>query len=121
MVWLVGLFLLQHRASVKRFVSLQFFILRHSVGRLGREFSPSQDRYLTQTQNEHKQTSMSPVGFEPTIPGFERAKTVHALDCVATVTGIAVIVCIYYVKSNYGTCSSNFQTVRIYFHLSLCV
>jgi hypothetical protein len=27
------------------------------------------------------------VGFEPTIPEFERAKTVHALDCVATVVG----------------------------------
>jgi hypothetical protein len=27
------------------------------------------------------------VGFEPTIPVFERAKRVHALDRVATVTG----------------------------------
>jgi hypothetical protein len=27
------------------------------------------------------------VGFEPTIPVFERAKTVHALDCAATVNG----------------------------------
>jgi hypothetical protein len=27
------------------------------------------------------------VGFEPTIPGSERAKTVHALDRSATVTG----------------------------------
>jgi hypothetical protein len=25
------------------------------------------------------------VGFEPTIPAFERAKTVHALDSAATV------------------------------------
>jgi hypothetical protein len=29
---------------------------------------------------------MPQVGFEPTIPVFERAKTVHALDCAATVT-----------------------------------
>jgi hypothetical protein len=28
------------------------------------------------------------VGFEPTTPVFERAKTVRALDCAATVIGI---------------------------------
>jgi hypothetical protein len=27
------------------------------------------------------------VGFEPTIPAFERAKTLHALDLAATVIG----------------------------------
>jgi hypothetical protein len=31
------------------------------------------------------------VGFEHTIPGFERAKTVDALDRAATVTGCAII------------------------------
>jgi hypothetical protein len=30
---------------------------------------------------------MPQVGFEPTIPAFERAKIVHALDCAATVIG----------------------------------
>jgi hypothetical protein len=30
---------------------------------------------------------MSEAGFEPTIPESERAKTVHALDLSATVTG----------------------------------
>jgi hypothetical protein len=30
---------------------------------------------------------MTQVGFEPTIPVFERAKTVHALDRAATVIG----------------------------------
>jgi hypothetical protein len=78
---------LEHRASVKRFVSLQFLNLRHSVGLLGRVISPSQGRYLTRTQNKHKQTSMLRVRFEPTIPAFERAKTVHALDPMATVIG----------------------------------
>jgi hypothetical protein len=34
----------------------------------------------TQTQNKRTQTSMPQVGFEPTIPVFERAKTVHVLD-----------------------------------------
>jgi hypothetical protein len=41
----------------------------------------------TQTQNKRTQTSMPRVGFEPTIPVFERAKTVHALDQVVTVIG----------------------------------
>jgi hypothetical protein len=38
-----------------------------------------------QTQNKHTQTSMPQVGFKPTIPVFQRAKTVHALDHMATV------------------------------------
>jgi hypothetical protein len=33
---------------------------------------------------------MPRVGLEPTIPVFERAKTVHVLDCVAAVKGKAV-------------------------------
>jgi hypothetical protein len=50
--------------------------------------SPSQDRYIhvtTKTQNKRKKTPMPQAGFEPTIPVFERAKTVHASDCAATV------------------------------------
>jgi hypothetical protein len=39
----------------------------------------------TQTQNKRTQTSTPRVGREPTIPVFERAKTVHALDGAATV------------------------------------
>jgi hypothetical protein len=71
---------LEHRASVKRSVSLQFLNLRHSVELLGRVISPSQGRYLTQT-------SIPRVGFKPTIPAFEQAKTVHSLDRTATVIG----------------------------------
>jgi hypothetical protein len=84
---------LEHRASVKRFVSLQFFNLRQSVGLLGRVINSSQARYLTQTQNKHRQTSKLWVGFEPTIPVFERAKTFHALDCAATVIGYTGLIC----------------------------
>jgi hypothetical protein len=40
------------------------------------------------TNTERTQTSMPRVGFEPTIPAFERAKTVHALDGAATTTDI---------------------------------
>jgi hypothetical protein len=42
----------------------------------------------TQAQNKRTQTSMSSVGFEPTISLLQRAKTDHALDSVATVKGI---------------------------------
>jgi hypothetical protein len=35
------------------------------------------------------QTFMPQVGFEPTIAVSERAKTVHASDCAATVIGSA--------------------------------
>jgi hypothetical protein len=41
----------------------------------------------TQAQNKSTQTFMPRVGFDPTIPAFERAKTVHALDRAATVIG----------------------------------
>jgi hypothetical protein len=47
-------------------------------------------RKTTRTQNKRIQTSMPQVGFEPTIPVFERAKTVHALDRAATVIGALV-------------------------------
>jgi hypothetical protein len=35
---------------------------------------------------------MSQVGFESTIPLFERAKTVHALDRSATLIGLELII-----------------------------
>jgi hypothetical protein len=42
----------------------------------------------TQTQNKRKQIFTPLVGFELTIPGFEREKTVHVLDLAAIVIGI---------------------------------
>jgi hypothetical protein len=39
---------------------------------------------------------MSRVGFETTVPVSERAKTVHALDHSATVTGLSSIICNIY-------------------------
>jgi hypothetical protein len=75
---------LEHRASVKRFVSLQFLNLRQSVGLLGKGISQTQGHYLhrrTQTQNKRRQTSMSWMGFEPTIPEFERTKTFVGCRC----------------------------------------
>jgi hypothetical protein len=75
---------LEHRASVKRFVSLQF-INPMTVG--GTPWKgdlpvarPLPTHKTTQTQNKSTQTSMPRVGFEPTIPVFEWAKTVRASD-----------------------------------------
>jgi hypothetical protein len=58
LVLLFLLLLLEHRASVKGVVSLQFRNLRQSVGLLGRVISPSQGCYLTQTQNKHKRSCL---------------------------------------------------------------
>jgi hypothetical protein len=49
--------------------------------------TPLPTHRTTQTQNKRTQTSIPWLGFEPTIPAFERAKTVHALDRAATVIG----------------------------------
>jgi hypothetical protein len=74
--------------------AFSFMIILQTVGLLGRVISSSQGLYLNIAQHKHRintythQTSMSWVGFELTIPASERAKTVHALDRSATVTGI---------------------------------
>jgi hypothetical protein len=46
----------------------------------------------TQTQNKRRQTSVPWVGFEPTIPVFERANTIHASDRAATAIGYSYVV-----------------------------
>jgi hypothetical protein len=55
-----------------------------------------------QTHNKRTQTSMPQVEFEPTIPVFERAKSVHASDCAVSVIGalpsLSVQILIQYVK-----------------------
>jgi hypothetical protein len=64
-------------------VSLQFLNPK-TVGR-ARGYSPSQGRYLhrtTQTQNKRRQPCLE-WDFEPTIPMFERTKTILALDAFA--------------------------------------
>jgi hypothetical protein len=44
------------------------------------------------------------VGFEPTITESERAKTVHALDRAATVTGRTTVPVITSQKTQYNGC-----------------
>jgi hypothetical protein len=68
------------------------FLILYTVGRTPWTGDQPVSRPLpmhrtTQTQNKRTETSMPPVGFEPTIPVFERVKTDHASDCVATVIG----------------------------------
>jgi hypothetical protein len=63
-----------------------------SVELLGRGISPSQSPYLHTEQHKNRINAYNTdnhdlSGFKPTIPAFERAKTVHALDRAATVIG----------------------------------
>jgi hypothetical protein len=64
-----------------------FLIYTQSLGLLELGISQSQGRYLHAEQYKHNkctQTSMPPKRFDPLIPVFERAKTVHALDRATT-------------------------------------
>jgi hypothetical protein len=71
------------------------FLIIYTVGRTPRPgdqpFARPPPTHRTQTQNNRTQTFMPRVGFEPTIPVFERAKTVHALDRAATVIGFLML------------------------------
>jgi hypothetical protein len=49
------------------------------------------------------------VGFDPTIPAFERAKTVHALDFAVTVIGPDVI---RMIKSRKRCCARHVKHVE---------
>jgi hypothetical protein len=65
------------------------FLIPYTVGRIPWTGDQPVARPLpsyrtTQTQNKHTQTSTPGFGFEPTIPVFERAKTVDALDRAIT-------------------------------------
>jgi hypothetical protein len=58
------------------------FLILYTVGRIPWTGDQPVTRLLPThrtTQNKRTQTSMSWVTFEPTIPAFERAKTVHVL------------------------------------------
>jgi hypothetical protein len=45
----------------------------------------------TYIQNKQTQIFMPSVGFEPTIPAFEREKRVHTLDLATTVIGLSFL------------------------------
>jgi hypothetical protein len=82
---------LEHRASVKPFVSFQFLNPK-TVGMTSWTGDQLVARPLpTQTPNKHRHTSVPRVGLDPTIPVFERAKAVHALDHAATVILVSAL------------------------------
>jgi hypothetical protein len=70
---------------------LSFIITLQTVGHLGRVISSSQGLYLNTGQHKHRINTYTKhpclVLFEPMFPASERAKTVHASDRSATVTG----------------------------------
>jgi hypothetical protein len=79
----------------------------------------------TQTQNKHIQTSMPRVGFEHTIPVFERAIAFHDLDRTATV--ISKICTMHMKIVNYKTqllfvhfCLPGFQCARVSTFWAIC-
>jgi hypothetical protein len=77
-------------ASMKLSVSLQLLDRGQSAGLLGRVIRSSQ--CLCLCTNTEKRTHIRHwVGFEPTIPACDRAKTVHALDHWAAVTGTFIL------------------------------
>jgi hypothetical protein len=72
--------------------SLFTFLIFYTVGRTPwmedqPVARPLPKHRMTQTQNKRTQTSMPLMGFEHTIPVFDRAKGVHALDRAATIMG----------------------------------
>jgi hypothetical protein len=79
-------------------------IILQTVGLLGRVIISSQGLYLNTGQHKHRintytyKISMPCVGFEPTIPVSERAKTVHDLDRSAALTdNLYIIITKYFV------------------------
>jgi hypothetical protein len=81
-LWLYSLLL-----DLGRFLS---FLILYTIGRIHwTGDQPVARPLLTEQhkQNKRKETCMPWVGFEPTIPAFERAKTVYAWDCAVTVIG----------------------------------
>jgi hypothetical protein len=80
-----------------------------TVWLLGWVIRPSQRRHLYTGQHKYRinaythQTSTPWVGFEPMIPASERAKTVHALDRAATVTGEAKSDIAFYLRNSENT------------------
>jgi hypothetical protein len=58
------------------------------------------------------------MGFEPTIPASERAKTVHALDRAATVTGYVKIQIYIYIYA-YETVSYAVLYAKPFIHVTV--
>jgi hypothetical protein len=96
--WLILTFVIVYFFSLWLYSPLDLgrffnFLILYTVGRTPWTGDQPVARLLpthrtTQTQNKRTQTSIPWVGFEPTIPVFERVKAVHASDRPATVIGV---------------------------------
>jgi hypothetical protein len=95
-----SLFFIHSSMALQPFVGpwrlLQFRnFFTQTVELLGRGISPPQGRYLHSEQHTHRiNAHRYPclwMEFEPTIPAFERAKTVHFLDRATSVIGLSVL------------------------------
>jgi hypothetical protein len=94
------------------------FLILYAAGRTPWTGNQSVARPLpthrtTQTQNKRTQTSMPWVGFEFTIPVFERAKTFHALDRATTMIDLRSNNCQKIDHSHYFTCPSRFSYSKL--------
>jgi hypothetical protein len=94
---------------------------------LGWGISPSQGRYLTQMRSKRTQKSIPWMGFESTIPTFERAKTVHDLDRAATAIGLnftTLAICNLYKLQSPSLCRLlhfPFRTNLYFSDLNICL
>jgi hypothetical protein len=86
-IFFISIPLIPYSYGVEVLCYFILWIYTQSVGLPGRVIGPSQCLYLNTGQQKHRKkhththkTSMPEVGFELTITGSERAKTVHALD-----------------------------------------
>jgi hypothetical protein len=75
--------------------SLDLYIIGRTPWTRDRPVARPLPKYrTTETQNKRTykhQTSMLEAGFEPTITASERAKTVHGLELLATVTSCVIV------------------------------
>jgi hypothetical protein len=85
----IYLWLYSHLLDLGKFFSFLIFYTVSRTPWAGEQpvVRPLPAHRTAQTQNKRRQTSMPQVGLELTIPLFEQAKTVHALDRAAAVIG----------------------------------
>jgi hypothetical protein len=106
---------LQPSLSPGRFFS---FVILYTVGRIPWTRDQPDARPLpihrtARTQNKRTQKSMPRVVSEPTIPAFERAKTIHDSDRAATVVGIKTFSDNYYNGMSIEIIIFNFEECKI--------
>jgi hypothetical protein len=63
--------------------------------------NPLPTHRTAQTQNKHTQTSMLRVGFESANSAFERKKTIHVSDRLATVIGKKTYRLLYFLNNRH--------------------